>query len=92
MIIATIAILLIGVANFAMHRWLLESRHPMVEVATAPMRRTLGRHSTYVLEFTLLLGALWMAEWRSLIALILYGLYTVMNAATVALIKATPRG
>ena len=91
MTISTLAILFAGVCNFAMHRWMLESGHPMVEVATAPMRRTLGRHSTYVLEFALFVGALWMAEWRALIALILYGLYTAMNAATVALIKGGSR-
>ncbi len=87
MLIATIAILLAGAGNFAMHRWMLESRHPMVEAATGPMRRALGPWSTYVLEFALLMGALWMTEWRWLIALILYGVYTAMNAATIALIK-----
>ncbi|MEQ1509465.1 MAG: hypothetical protein ABL909_03575 [Sphingopyxis sp.] len=92
MLIATIVILFAGAGNFAMHRWMLESGHPMVETATAPMRRVLGRHSTYVLEFGLFLGALWMAQGRWFIALILYGIYTAMNAATVALIKGRPRG
>ena len=57
MVIALIAILIAGVANFAMHRWMLESGHPAVEAATGAMRRTLGRHSTYVIEFILLLTA-----------------------------------
>ena len=57
MLIALIAILLAGTANCAMHRWMLESGHPAVEAATGGMRRTLGRHSTYVVEFVLLLTA-----------------------------------
>ncbi|MEQ1687720.1 MAG: hypothetical protein ABL874_04020 [Sphingopyxis sp.] len=90
MLIATIAILLAGSGNFAMHRWMLESGHPMVEAATAPMRRVLGQYATYVFEFGLLLGALWGAQGRWFIALMLYGVYTAMNAATVALIKGKP--
>lgn len=88
--LATIVILFAGAGNFAMHRWMLESGHPMVEAATAPMRRVLGRYATYVLEFGLLLGALWLAERRWFIALMLYGVYTAMNAATVAMIKGKP--
>ena len=41
MLIALIAILLAGTANFAMHRWMLESGHPVVEAATGPLRRAL---------------------------------------------------
>jgi hypothetical protein len=87
MVIAIIAILIAGAGNFAMHRWMLESGHPLVEVATGPMRRTLGRHSTYVLEFALLMGALWLAEHRWFPALMLYGVYTVLNAATIGWLK-----
>lgn len=83
MTFALIAILLAGSGNFAMHRWMLESGHPLVEAATGPMRRTLGRHSTYVLEFALLLGALWLADSSWFLAMCLYGVYTMMNAATV---------
>ena len=87
MIVAIIAILLAGAGNFAMHRWMLESGHPMVEAATGPMRRALGRNSTYVLEFLLLLGALFLAETSWFIALCMYGVYTAMNAATVGWLK-----
>ncbi len=83
MIIAVIAILIAGMGNFAMHRWMLESGHPLVEAATGAIRRALGRHATYVLEFALLLGALVLADSSWFIALCLYGVYTVMNAATV---------
>lgn len=90
MLIALIAILLAGTANFAMHRWMLESGHPVVEAATGPLRRALGRHATYVIEFTLFLGAALLTETHWLAALILYGLYTVMNVATVAWLKSPP--
>jgi hypothetical protein len=42
MTILLIVIFLAGIGNFAMHRWLLESGHPLVEAAIAPIRRTLG--------------------------------------------------
>lgn len=87
MIVAMIAIFLAGAGNFAMHRWMLESGHPVVDAATGPMRRTLGRHSTYVLEFLLLLGALYLAETSWFIALCMYGVYTALNAATVGWLK-----
>ena len=90
MLIALIAILLGGVANFAMHRWMLESGHPAVEAATGAMRRTLGRHSTYVVEFILLLTAALATEHSWMSALLLYGVYTVLNVGTVAWLKGPP--
>lgn len=90
MTIAFIAILLCGSGNFAMHRWMLESRHPLVEAATAGVRRLLGRHATYVMEFFLLLGALWLASINWFAALMIYGSYTAMNAATIAWLKGPP--
>lgn len=83
MLIAMIAILIAGTGNFAMHRWMLESGHPLVEAATGPIRRALGRNSTYVFEFALLLGALLLAESSWFVALCIYGVYTGLNAATV---------
>ena len=91
MIIAMIAILLCGTGNFAMHRWMLESGHPLVEAATGAFRRTLGRHATYVLEFMLLLAALWLASINWFAGLMLYGSYTAMNAATIAWLKGPPQ-
>jgi hypothetical protein len=87
MLIAMIAILIAGTANFAMHRWMLESGHPLVELATGAVRRALGRYATYVFEFALLLGALLLAERSWFIALCLYGVYTAMNVATVGWLK-----
>jgi hypothetical protein len=87
MTIALIAIFLAGIGNFAMHRWLLESGHPLVEAAIAPIRRTLGGNATYALEFLLLLGAMLLSVQNWFIALCLYGVYTALNAATIAWLK-----
>ena len=91
MLIVTCLILLAGVGNFAMHRWMLESRHPMVEQATGGVRRVMGRQATYVIEFAILLGMLWWAQTRWFPALMLYGVYTALNAATIAWIKGPPQ-
>jgi hypothetical protein len=90
MIIEMGAILGAGVANFAMHRWMLESGHPAVDAATGPLRRVLGQHATYVFEFGFLVGAMFLAETHSIAALALYGIYTALNAATVAWLKGSP--
>lgn len=87
MTIALIAIFLAGIANFAMHRWILESGHAIVEQATAPIRRLLGRHATYVFEFALLILALTLAQRQWFAPLLLYGAYTALNAATIAWLK-----
>jgi hypothetical protein len=87
MTIPLIAIFLAGIGNFAMHRWLIESGHPLVEAAIAPIHRTLGGNATYVLEFLLLLGAMLLAVQSWFIALCLYGVYTALNAATIGWLK-----
>lgn len=91
MLIALIAILLCGTANFAMHRWMLECAHPVVRAASERLRRLLGRHATYIFEFALLLLALVMAESNWFPTLMLYGVYTALNAATVAWVKSLER-
>ncbi len=85
--LASLLILLAGVANFAMHRWMLESGHPLVEAATQPVRNLLGVHATYVIEFAVLLAALWLSEGHGLTALITYGVYTALNVGTIGYIK-----
>jgi hypothetical protein len=44
----------LGIANFAMHRAVLESRHPFVEDSKLYFGRHIGRHGSYVLEFLIL--------------------------------------
>ena len=92
MIIEMSAILGAGVANFAMHRWILESRHPAVELVAGAIRRVLGRNATYVFEFALLVGALLLAEDSGIVALAIYGVYTAMNVGTVAWLKGAADG
>lgn len=87
MTIALIAILLAGVANFAIHRWLLESGHPAIQAAVLPMQRVLGANATYFFEFLLLLGALWGAQASPVTALILYGIYTALDVGMVGWVK-----
>jgi hypothetical protein len=48
---------LLGIANFAMHRAVLESRHPLL--AQMPrLLRLLGGRASLIAEFVLLVGAL----------------------------------
>lgn len=88
--VVSILILLAGVANFAMHRWMLESGHPLVEAATQPVRNLLGAHATYVIEFAVLIAALWLSDRYGMTALIGYGVYTALNAGTIGFIKGNP--
>ena len=91
MLITIIVILLCGAGNFAMHRWMLESGHPMVEAATGPVRQSFGRYATYVIEFLILVGALWMVQRYWFGAMMIYCVYTAFNAATIAMIKGPPK-
>ena len=50
---------LLGVGNFAMHKAVLESRHPML--AQMPWMELMGGRFSLALEFILLLGALLLA-------------------------------
>ncbi len=72
-------IFLMGIANFACHRAMLESRHPLIEEATAPLRSRLGQQATYVLEFLMLVTAMLIEASYPLITMTLYGLYTMFN-------------
>lgn len=92
MTIALVFIFVAGIANFAMHRWLVESGNELVEAALAPIHRALGRHATYAFEFIILLGAMFLAARNWFAGLMLYGVYTALNAATIAWLKGPPRG
>ena len=48
--------LLLGIGNFAMHKAVLESRHPLL--AQMPWMEMLGGRFSLALEFLLLVGAL----------------------------------
>ncbi|HET9629927.1 MAG TPA: hypothetical protein VFP14_10645 [Novosphingobium sp.] len=78
-------VFLMGIANFAMHRAVLDSGHPILAQIGWLYRPWRGRFSLFV-EFTLLLGTMlliasggsWWA-WG-------YGLYTGMNGFSAWLI------
>jgi len=56
---ALVLTFLLGVANFAMHKAVLESRHPLL--AQMPWMGLLGGRFSLALEFLLLVGALLLA-------------------------------
>lgn len=90
MIIAIIAIFCAGIANFAMHRAVMESRDPLVRQIVDPLHRRIGPHASYVLEFLLLVGALALVTRSWFVGLMLYGLYTLFNALSYAWITGQP--
>jgi len=76
---------LLGIANFAMHRAVLESGHSMVG-QLPDFVNSLGGRLTYVAEFLVLLAAMLLAAngWPGLVWA--YGLYSVLNAVSAWLI------
>ena len=76
---------LLGIANFAMHRAVLESGHPMVG-QLPDFVNSLGGRLTYVAEFLVLLAAMLLAAngWPGLVWA--YGLYSALNAVSAWLI------
>ena len=56
---AIILTFLLGIGNFAMHKAVLESRHPML--AQMPWFELMGGRFSMALEFLLLVGALLLA-------------------------------
>src|SRR5690606_7571783 len=53
---AIVLTFLLGIGNFAMHKAVLESRHPML--AQMPWMGLMGGRFSFALEFMLLVGAL----------------------------------
>lgn len=91
MIITLIVLFAAGVANFAMHRAFMESDDPQIAMLIRPMAEKVGRHTTYVFEFFLLLGAMSLATWSWFAAMVTYGLYTMFNAMAFSWIMNGPR-
>ena len=70
---------LLGITNFALHKAVIESRHPFVEDSKLYFGRHFGKHGSYILEFVILVGALVFAAGGSWLALIVYIFYTSLN-------------
>ena len=68
-----------GVANFAMHKAVIESEHPFIEDTKLYFGRYFGRSGSYVFEFVLLLGAMIFAHTGPILIVILYMIYTSLN-------------
>ncbi len=78
----TIGILFIlGIANFALHRAMLDSDHPLL-ASLPPALRANGGRLSLAFEFLILLLAMLLAAigWPS--AVWVYALYTLINAGT----------
>lgn len=82
---ALIVTFLLGVANFILHRAVLESGHPLLETM-AGFFRLMGGRAAFVLEFALLLGAMLLVGQGREGWAWFYGAYTAANALAAWLI------
>ena len=71
-------LILLGIGNFAMHKAVLESGHPMVAAIPLAFRRDGGRLSL-ALEFVVLLAALLLAANGWPVTAAFYALYSLVN-------------
>ncbi len=76
---AVVLCFLLGIANFAMHKAVIDSSHPFVEDTKLYFGRYLGKSGSYVFEFLLLLGAMIFANLGSTIIVVFYVLYSLLN-------------
>lgn len=80
-----IFVFLLGVGNFAAHKAVLESRHPLLDRVPLFFQLLGGRFSLLI-EFAMLLGTMLMAAQGSLGWVVFYGIYTTVNALSAWLI------
>lgn len=82
---AVVLIFILGIANFTMHKAVIESRHPLLEQMRW-ISSGRGKRFALALEFVVLLAALVLARngWPQVA--IAYVLYTGLNAVTAWLI------
>jgi hypothetical protein len=74
-----IACFLLGIGNFAMHKAVLESRHPFVEDSKLYFGQHFGKRTSYVIELVLLAGAMLMAHEGVLWIVWGYMAYSALN-------------
>lgn len=82
---ALVIVFLLGIVNFAAHRAVIESGHPLVAALPRAFRLLGGRMSLAV-EFAMLLGALWMVSAGSSGWALAYICYTGVNGLAAWLI------
>lgn len=81
---ALVLTFLLGVGNFALHRAVLESYHPLL--GRMPFARTLGGRGTLMAEFLVLLGAMLLVGNGSTAWAWAYAGYTALNGVAAWLI------
>lgn len=69
----------LGVANFALHKAVVESGHPFVEDTKLYFGRHFGRNGSYAIEFVMLAAAMIFAASGSWVIVIFYTIYTLLN-------------
>ena len=80
-----VAVFCMGVINFAAHKAVLESGHPML--AQVPwLLQPLGGRLSLIVEFAMLLGAMIMAVAGSVGWAWIYAIYTMFNGLSAWLI------
>ncbi len=78
-------VFLLGIGNFAAHKAVLQSNHPVL--GSVPwFFHLLGGRFSLAVEFVMLLGALLMIASGSLVWALFYGCYSVVNLAAAWLI------
>jgi len=70
---------LLGIANFALHSAVLHSGHEFIEDTKQYFGTHFGKSASYVLEFAVLLAALVFSYSGSILAVIVYAVYTGLN-------------
>jgi hypothetical protein len=86
---AIVIVFLLGIVNFAAHRAVLDGGHPLVDAMPRAMRslgRLLGGRLSLVVEFVMLLGALWMVDAGSTGWALAYLGYSALNGLSAWLI------
>ena len=81
---ALLVIFLLGIANFALHKAVLESGHPLL--ARMPFMNMLGARASLIAEFIVLLGAMLPVGSGSVLWGWAYFGYTAFNALAAWLI------
>lgn len=76
---------LLGIANFGLHKAVLESHHPLLG-AMPQVLRGLGGRASLLVEFAVLLGSLLLVAGGSAVWALVYAGYTTFNAGSAWLI------
>ena len=82
---AIVIVFLLGIANFAAHRAVLESGHPLVAAMPRALQ-VLGGRLGLLVEFVMLLGSLWMVSVGETGWALGYTAYSIVNALAAWLI------